>query len=95
MSSKPGQLHVDSYAGFAVGREMFGIPKKMGWFTWGKSPDTGLNVQAGRGTALLLLTASFIPQTLTELGAELSSLTVQVIPTGVGGAPRSRSSTAF
>jgi hypothetical protein len=40
---------------------MFGIPEKMGWFTWGKSPETGLNVQAGRGTALLLLTASFIP----------------------------------
>ena len=59
----------------------------MGWFTRGKSPETGLNVQAGRGTQLPLLTASFIPQMPTELGAELSSLTVRVIPTGAGGDP--------
>jgi acetoacetate decarboxylase len=78
---------VDSDAGFAAGREVFGIPKKMGWFTWGKAPETGLNIQVGRGTQLPLLTASFIPQTPSELGAELSSLTVRVIPTGVGGDP--------
>lgn len=78
---------VDSDAGFAAGREMFGIPKKMGWLTWTPSPETGLNIQVGRGSALPLLSASFIPQRPTTLLPGLSSLTVRVIPTGTGGDP--------
>jgi hypothetical protein len=59
----------------------------MGWFTRGKSPETGLNSRRAVGLSSRSSRHRSSPETPTELGAELSSLTVRVIPTGVGGDP--------
>ncbi len=78
---------VDSDVGFAAGRELFGIPKKMGWATWENNPQLGLNIEFGRGTKAPIIAAQFFPKVPFEPEGELASLSVRVIPTGVGGDP--------
>lgn len=79
---------VDSDVGFAAGRELFGIPKKMGWARWENSNEYGLNIEFGRGTPTPIIAAGFFPKTPFVPEGELASLTVRVIPTGVGGDPQ-------
>ena len=78
---------VDSDIAFAAGREVFGIPKKMGWLTWDKHTATGLKIEVGRGSKTPILSADFIWQEPFTPAEGLSSLSVRVIPTGIGGDP--------
>jgi hypothetical protein len=81
---------VDSDAAFAAGREVFGIPKKMGWASWEKSVQHGLNIEFGRGSKTPIIAASFFwqkPFTPSPKDENLPSLSVRVIPTGIGGDP--------
>jgi acetoacetate decarboxylase len=78
---------VDSDVAFAAGREVFGIPKKMGWLTWEKYPETGLKIEVGRGGTTPILSADFVWQEPFTPEEGLSSLSVRVIPTGIGGDP--------
>lgn len=79
---------VDSDVGFAAGRELFGIPKKMGWAKWNrKSIEYGMTVEFGRGTEVPIISAAFFPKVPFEPEGELASLSVRVIQDGVGGEP--------
>jgi acetoacetate decarboxylase len=78
---------VDSDAAFAAGREVFGIPKKMGWLTWDKYPETGIKIEVGRGSRTPIFSADFIWTEPFTPEPGLSSLSVRVIPTGIGGDP--------
>lgn len=81
---------VDSDIAFAAGRELFGIPKKMGWATWEKSSVSGINIEFGRGSKVPILSAVFLWQAPFTPGANdenLPSLSVRVIPTGIGRDP--------
>ena len=79
---------VNSDIGFATGREVLGIPKKMGWLTWEKDVQYGLNVSVGRGSSIPVMTASFLPIAPTEMADEPPSVSVRVIPHPEGGKPQ-------
>ena len=78
---------VDSDIAFTAGREVLGIPKKMGWLNWTKTPENGIGIEVGRGSNIPILTAAFIPTKPRTPGADLPSISLRVIPTGIGGAP--------